>query len=447
MSHATKRLLLISGVIVLAPALVVLDIGAALARGWVFESRADSVALGAALVMLPITSIALAAPIGRRFITRRGAQLALLSCSLAFAWLLAELLLATSLASRVAQPQHLCWPGFQMTFHPDPAAMPGVSGESHFQANSRGIRGSEWPARAEAYRVLCLGGSTTECAYLDQTEAWPQLLAARLNRSGGEPVWVGNAGIVGYTSEQHLKFVEQSPLMEEIDALVMMVGINDLLKFLESEQLESDRAAEEAELERSRPLWSRSSIREIARRWVNVYAVQFATHYEDIEGRNHIARRQERQAATRLGELPSLDRALDEYGARLRRIAELCRAKGVEPIFVTQPILWDAQLSPEAASLLWLGWSKDGGFYDQLALRQGLDRFNARLEQAAAESDAVVIDLAEMNGRPEYFYDDCHFNEAGARFVAEQVADWFDTFHRHEQPRRISQQDRPAHES
>lgn len=447
MSRATKRLLLIAGAIVFLPALLVLDIGLALARGWEIESRADSLMFIAATLVVALTALALCMPMGRRFLAARGAQLALLSTTLAVGWLAAELLMGTVLASRIAQPQHLCWPNFQMTFHPDPAVLPGISGDSLFQANTRGIRGPDWPVREAAYRILCLGGSTTECAYLDQTEAWPQLLADRLNRSASGPVWVGNAGIAGYTSEQDLKFVEQSPLMKEIDALVVMVGINDLLKFLESERHSTDRAAQEAELERSRPLWCRSSLREVARGCVNVYAAQFATHYEDIEGRNHIARREERQAARKINELPSLDRALDEYGARIRRIVEVCRAKGVEPVFITQPVLWDVNLSREADALLWLGWAKEGEFYDQVALRQGIERFNAQLEQSAAASDAPVIDLADMHGQPEYYYDDCHFNEAGARAVAEQVADWFDQFPRHRQPRQISQQDRPARES
>jgi len=355
MSRATKRLLLIAGVVAFVPALFVLDVGVALARGWYWESRADSVAFFAALSVVLLMAVALAVPVGRRFVARRGAQLALLSGSLVICWLAAELLLTTVFASQVSQPLHLCWPNLRMTFHPDSAVMPGVSGETVFQANSRGIRGPEWPARDAAYRLLCLGGSTTECAYLDQSETWPELLSQQLNRSGSDLVWVGNAGIAGYTSEQHLKFVEQSPLMEEIDALVLMVGINDLLKFLETEELADERAAHDAALEQIRPWWSRSSVREVARQWVNVYAAQFATHYEDVEGRNHIPRRQERLAAEKLHELPSLEQALAEYGERLRKIAEVCRAKGVELIFITQPILWNAQLSPETEALLWLG--------------------------------------------------------------------------------------------
>jgi lysophospholipase L1-like esterase len=34
-----------------------------------------------------------------------------------------------------------------------------------------------------------------------------------------------------------------------------------------------------------------------------------------------------------------------------------------------------------------------------------------------------LVDLDHLNSDPALFYDDCHFNEAGARAVAEAVAE------------------------
>jgi hypothetical protein len=33
------------------------------------------------------------------------------------------------------------------------------------------------------------------------------------------------------------------------------------------------------------------------------------------------------------------------------------------------------------------------------------------------------VDLRDMSGDPRWFYDDCHFNEAGAAEVARRLAD------------------------
>jgi hypothetical protein len=68
-------------------------------------------------------------------------------------------------------------PNLHRIFRPDPNIMPGVQGESNFIVNSQGVRGDEF-SPDDDYRILAIGGSTTECLYLDQTEAWPYLVQA-----------------------------------------------------------------------------------------------------------------------------------------------------------------------------------------------------------------------------------------------------------------------------
>jgi hypothetical protein len=59
--------------------------------------------------------------------------------------------------------------------------------------------------------------------------------------------------------------------------------------------------------------------------------------------------------------LPSLDLGVWEYGMRVRRIAEACRNRKKRCVFLTQPTLWRADLSPaESADV-----AKTGSmFYD-----------------------------------------------------------------------------------
>ena len=51
-------------------------------------------------------------------------------------------------------------------------------------------------------------------------------------------------------------------------------------------------------------------------------------------------------------------------------------------------------------------------------MRRGMDVYNERLLAVTAELGVECVDLSGMHGNPEYFYDDCHFNPAGAREVA-----------------------------
>lgn len=57
------------------------------------------------------------------------------------------------------------------------------------------------------------------------------------------------------------------------------------------------------------------------------------------------------------------------------------------------------------------------------ALRAAIDRYNETTKAVGEAHGVSVVDLDFMNGRLDYFYDDCHFNEAGAEVVAARVAD------------------------
>ena len=114
-------------------------------------------------------------------------------------------------------------------FHPQQAIIPGVGREAVFSTNSLGIRGPEIPADSSVVKILCLGGSTTECLYLDDSKTWSRELMLNLNQiSSGKRIWVGDMGFAGYSSTMHLQFVENSPIMRRIDYLVILVGFNDL---------------------------------------------------------------------------------------------------------------------------------------------------------------------------------------------------------------------------
>lgn len=410
----------------LLPAALLADLLLALSRGWRFESRADLLAAAAAgLAMLLAVSLA-ATRRGRKFYGDNRLQLVMLCVVVGFSLLAAEAFLRFYVSGDA--PLHCRYPHTRRTFQPVPRIMPGVSGTAIYQTNSHGVRGPEFPARRDAYRILCLGGSTTECVYLDQDESWPALIRHGLDQQPDrKPVWVGSAGISGYTSVQHVKFAEHSPLMKEIDCLCVLVGVNDLTRFLEDERLETDRQLIEAEMRRVRPWWYRSSIRSLLRRVALQNAAQLTVHAEDPEGRVYDLRRQKRIQADRRTDLPELSAALSEYQERIRLLIENCRRHGVRPIVLSQPVVWREDLSPELDTLLWLGWSPDGRYYTAACLREGMDRFNAAAQQACSESQAEWVDLSSMNGQERYFLDGCHFNEAGAAEIARLVLEHLST--------------------
>jgi lysophospholipase L1-like esterase len=308
---------------------------------------------------------------------------------------------------------HTRRPDLQRTYYPSEALMPGVTGVSTFTTNSLGIRAPEFPENSDDYKVLCIGGSTTECLYLDDEETWPHLLCDSLNQMRAPPrvFWVGNAGITGHSSIHHLRFVENSPIMERLNCVIFLVGIND---FVRSDLFISNASSNAAIV----PLWRRSRLLDLSLKsgWWHRLVV------EDAAGNNYQLRRKKRADAENVDSPLSLDYDLDQFATRIARSIEVCRSKQVLPVFVTQPTLWEENLSATADNLLWFGALPNGKYLSTEKLRLGLDQYNHRLIRVCEDLGAHLVDASSMNARECFFYDDCHFTEAGAQRMAHLIA-------------------------
>src|SRR5262249_36405829 len=134
----------------------------------------------------------------------------------------------------LSSKEYYIWPPRHKTvFKPYQDVMLGISGDAEFRTNSNGIRGDEIEPQ-HSYRILAIGGSTTQCSYLDQTETWTYLLQESLNKNTlNQKVWVGNAGLSGATTRHHLTAMQYLPLSElRIDSVIILTGVNDLIKRL-----------------------------------------------------------------------------------------------------------------------------------------------------------------------------------------------------------------------
>jgi lysophospholipase L1-like esterase len=396
------------------PALVLADTARIGARGWRAPGPADSWLIGLAAAAAAAAFLPLAFRGARDFLGARWRQLALASASV-----LAALGLAELGAMRLAP-----WPGFHLQsahvrilHRTDPLLMPGIEGPARYTTNALGIRGDEFPAERSVPRILCLGGSTTECLYLDDTETWPHLLGQRLASAG--PVWVGAIGASGYSSVHHLKFLEQhGPVAAgEFDAVLMMVGVNDLgkvyLGVTEAQQLAGAL----------KPIWGRSRLASLLHAGIDRWRAERTGALEDWA--YHVPRQQrERAAATQIARGLDLERWLAEYAARIERIALLCSQRGLRLIFATQPVQWAAGLPAQIEARFWFGRLASGDYASTAVMRADMDAFNARLLEVCGRLGVPCVDLSPLHGDARWFFDDCHFTEAGARAVAGLIADW-----------------------
>ncbi|MBE7560628.1 SGNH/GDSL hydrolase family protein [bacterium] len=359
---------------------------------------------------------------------------------------LGELLLRAVLPA-AADKYYPWYPRFAHAFRPDPKVVPGVSGIAHFTTNKWGLRGSEFNDQQD-YRILAVGGSTTECLYLDDTEAWPHLVEAGLNEWGKlGRVWVGNAGRSGLCTREHVAYMTYlPPQYPRLDAAIFLVGANDLAKFLLQGRAFDPNFSDtphgrEVTLYRGFSVFPGNSRleffeatgygrlwRRLSDRWSR--RSHGGLVLDDV-GQCYIDARQRRAAAVKYATLPDLEPALAAYAEELSRIIALCRKQAIRPVFMTQPVLWGEGLSPEDEALLWFGDVMGSpNFYSSAALGEGMARFNHQLLEVCRQHGVECIDLVPLLPRDtSVFYDDMHFNEAGSRRVAGIVVDWWKANH------------------
>lgn len=378
------------------------------------------------------------------------AQLALVTGSVIVALLLGELLLWTLLPvphpyaapdsadQRIFDefrrtPINRYLPAYQteklLELQPDLAVLPGASPKVRFAINRFGFRNARMqdlrkPERE--LRVFTIGGSTTECIYLDEPDAWPEVVQTEL--AGRVPgINVINAGHSGDTTRDHLALLSQRIIPFQPDLVVFLVGINDLSLQLEADYspVRDDTRSRVTESTGGSKLMLRSAVAEVSQIARRLIVLQRQGLKADARG-NPVqdgAGGWVRQAREVRQKAPPSDidpTALPkpEFEQNLRALAAIARSAGAEPVFVTQPVLWGAAVDPEA--LLWVPY---GRRVPHQRLWELMERYNDVTRRVASDLQMPLVDLArKLPKTTAVFYDDDHFTVTGSREVGRLVA-------------------------
>ncbi len=344
------------------------------------------------------------------------------------------------------------WPPHQrQMFKVDPAIFPGLNEEALFVANSAGIRGDEF-SNDQDYRILALGGSTTECLLLDGPKAWPYLLQNKLTANSGKNVWVGNVGKSGLNSRDHI--MQLAPMLDQydrIDAVLIMEGANDLLlRLAKGTDYNPDYLftpdGQKAHFKRAfaralppkpenaggqKPWYEHSAIwkqiNELYHR-SNMKKPKPQAMVQDTAGSAYIKMRAQRKRMPRIDYLPDLVSSLAEFRRNMTMLAKIAKERNVKLFFVTQPAIWGAHITKEQRDLLWLGGNGNirsknvTAYYSAEALAQGLEKYNNVTRQVAELESVGLIDIAaNLPKNTTVHYDGVHFNENGAQLVANLI--------------------------
>jgi lysophospholipase L1-like esterase len=337
-------------------------------------------------------------------------------------------------------------PNHTFYFHPDASILIGISGAKEFKTNAQGFRGDE-DFTDSTYNILCVGGSTTECNYLDNKETWFSLLnqspdIARLIGASPKRVVIASVGLSGQTSfENYFMLNELLQKHKNIHHVILMCGINDFVKVLAKPTLNISVEKQKDSLFQahliSRYWYIPGRINDTT--WTGHSALMhsiranfFSTPSKNtIDRRGEIVKQWRANYSSRsklLDTLPDLTASLEVFNKNLEQIFSLCATHRVKLVCINQATLWHDTLPGNLSNLLWMGGigkyqtQKGGVYYSPKALQSGMEMYNTTLAKTAKAYNILCIDIAHrLSKDTSVFYDDCHFNTSGARKVADEI--------------------------
>jgi lysophospholipase L1-like esterase len=337
-------------------------------------------------------------------------------------------------------------PGTKTVLELEPSVSRYLESPVRIEINALGERGGEFETgEAGVLRVAVIGGSAAYCYLIDQPASWPQRMGSYLDDMG-VPADLGRSRVhVGNLSQAELSSGGARLIVDRVlstyrglDAVVLMIGISDMLRWLRygaPSRLPAQTASDVFAIHPEGPYSWRpktTALAELGRRardrWKRwrrpvIYRQKVATSVIN-------SRMRKRDAKTVIAEVPDPTTMLAELRIGLTGIVEALLARGVRVVILGQPHYDSTGCGDEVASQFWNGGVGDpakgpvtvyysDGVLDELSRRVAVEA-RAVAEQlgvAYVHLDAIVpSDL-------KHYYDQFHFTPAGADVVARAAAE------------------------
>lgn len=293
-----------------------------------------------------------------------------------------------------------------------------ISKNAIHKKNSLGFRGEEWDANSSRIKLLFVGGSTTECYYIDDKKNWPALVAQKL----GPKYLVNNAGLNGHSTIGHISLLKGYLSQIKPDYAFFLIGINDLAttdnggNSFDNKLVNKDVEYYIIQLEEY------SRLVNLLHSFYRSYQAFKLGIKDNIEWKlavqNNLKPLSNGEFDLILNKHAASQKA---YNLRILEIIQLCKVNHVKPIFLTQPLLFGNAIDPSTSLDLYTYqvYSLSGNQY-----QQKLEVYNQTLRATCQNNQVELIDMARLLPKDsKYFFDDMHFSDEGCAKVSEIVLD------------------------
>jgi hypothetical protein len=267
-----------------------------------------------------------------------------------------------------------------------------------------------------------LGGSTTECVYVDEEVRFPYLAGRLIEEQTHLKVNSYNAGRSGNNTLHCLNVLLNKVVNLKPDVVVLMENINDLAILIYEKTYWNHNPSRSPIIEK-KPNFKTVG-KDLEQTFHLVRDLTFPNLSRVIKGIFHADRKAKGDEFEDVrGQKITIDQDLlaREFTLNLQTFINICGARGITPVLMTQA----SRLTDHPDLLI-------KKMMQQLATSQGItyaefkgafDRLNQTIREVGAKNQVLVIDLArEIAPVKENICDVAHFNDQGSRLVASQIA-------------------------
>jgi len=318
--------------------------------------------------------------------------------------------------------------------------LPGLQEYVMYERNEFGFRSLSMKTVEKppgTFRIICLGGSTTDQATQNTADTWSALLEKKLTESYtdlGVDIEIASWAESGGPVRMRRQWAESGILRYSPDMVIILEGINDMCFHGGPGYGYSGSPADDGDLFNgmmysvvSKKVLEHSQfylrLKILDRRLKNYHKLATGKALEW-----HSRNLPEMREGTR--RLPYVENPvrdpdpIREFSDELYALILFLTGNGIEVVVLGQPVLWNEAMTPEEMAAIWFPvYTSDGKVRtDGAWLGREISRYNEVQKRIAGHFGATYVDL---NGRIpkslQYFFDDCHFTDLGSARVAEEL--------------------------
>jgi hypothetical protein len=262
--------------------------------------------------------------------------------------------------------------------------------------------------------IVFLGGSTTECMYVDVDRRFPYVVGKLLAGATGKKINSYNGGMSGNNTLHAIDILINKVIPLNPQVVVFMENINDLSTLLYEGSYWHQGTARG-------PLETLQKTKMVGKLLKEILFPHLNEAYRNF--RALVARQPWDEFADARGKRLKSDKArfVHEFAMNLQTMVCVCKAHEIVPVLMTQGNRVIDHPDPVVAAYINQYGNDTGINYQQF--KELYDAFNDTIREVGRKNGIMVIDLArEIPPNKNFFYDLVHFNDAGSELAAQIIA-------------------------